>query len=155
MDCKHNSLIVFAMLVLLSGCATTPTEISFADIQAKNESLKRAVPERITYEMKDLTSVRACGEDYCISQVDLEQVLHDSEVLPEIINNLQDSNEAMTSAFNNMIVAHTHLEYSGKVKDQAINQLETSLFRERTASAVQKWLERAAFLAGVLIFGKL
>jgi hypothetical protein len=71
-------------------------------------------------------------------------VQDDRKRLLEMFDGKQREVQIMTAAYNHMVDANTHLQSS-------LAYTEAQLERERTRSALERWLERIVFIGGVVL----
>ena len=97
---RNTSLVLVLLLVV--GCASSPERTTFADIAAKNETLKKVAPERVQFDFK-----AQCNEErLCYVKQDT------LEAAAQIITNFNNEQEIRIGAYNEMVTTFSHCEFA-------------------------------------------
>jgi len=134
--------LIISLFLLLTGCATAPETISYADHAAKYEALKTAPMKRVSFEFD------AVCYDSGICEVK-ESRLQDAV---DTITALNDTVDSLVTASNTRLDAISHCEYAGIQKDQAIRYMEQSTSRAEIAGTVKQVI--TALTCGALLWAK-
>ena len=138
------------ILLLLTGCATTPEPVSYADIAAKYAEQKQ-VYEPVNYQPRPVNP-QMCGDMICFSEADFMQVGEDIERMQSVIQHLNQTVFLLTESRNALMDSVGHCEYSNQSLRAAISNMETAQTRSDIGAQVKQIL--LAGTCGLLLWGK-
>jgi hypothetical protein len=134
--------MIISLFLLLTGCATAPETISYADHAAKYEAMKTTPMKRVIFDFD------AVCYDTGICEVK-EERLQDAA---DTITALNDTVDSLVSANNSRLSAISHCEYAGIQKDEAIRYMEQSASRAEITGTVKQIV--TALTCGALFWTK-
>ena len=144
-QCGHGTpdairILLVAGILILFGCAGQPERTTFADIAAKNESLKVSYPKRV------ILALDADCDEQDICTLPAQNI----QAAVDIVTSMNDENEKRIDAYNALLQGLNHCEYANAKLSESVGYLESGIQRSEITSQVKQIV--TALTCGVILW---
>jgi len=148
-------LLSLSSLAVCAGLISCAQPVTYREIVSEYATMKVAIPEPIPVEMRAMDSLDCNGLICTMTEDDFRASEADKQALARVKQAVELENQSRVRAYNSLLLALSHEDMARQKESERAENLERALDKERTANALQKWLERALFLMGVYVMGTL